>query len=127
MAVPKDLIYQELGKVLASRLKQNCTPMVKTALDQCWISHWHYTKDAAEVIGIPETSPTLKVLVLHSCNAIAISCLSSCWPEVLAIWQNLTGSLAHIALFQISADSDYDNLQPILFESLDLIENQYPL
>ena len=125
MALPKDLLYQEFGKVLASRLKKNCTPVVKAALDQCWISHWHCPKGTVELADLPETSPTLKVLVLHSCNVVAISCLSHCWQEVLTAWQDLTGSMSQIALFQISGDGSYEDLQPILFESLDLIENDY--
>jgi len=123
MAVPQDQVYQELTKVLASRLKQNCTPEVKAALDQCWISQWQYN---GQPLGLGNTSETLllQVLVLHSSNSVAISRLRDCWQEVLTAWQNLTGSLTYIALFQISTDDFFEDLQPILFESAELVENQ---
>lgn len=122
MAVPQDQVYQELTKVLASKLKQNCTLEVKAALDQCWISHWQYNQQPLNLGDTPETL-LMRVLVLHSDNSVAISRLYDNWEEVLTIWQDLTGSFTYIALFQISADNLSEDLQPILFQSVELVEN----
>jgi len=122
MAVPQDQLYQELTKALASKLKENSTPMVKTALDKCWISHWQYN---GQPLGLRDTTetPVLRVLVLHSDNPIAIACLRDCWKEVLTTWQGLTGSLTYIALFQIRIQEFFEDLQPVLFEFVELVEN----
>jgi len=122
MAVPQDEVYQELTKVLASKLKQNCTPEVKAALDKCWISHWQFNQQSHSWEDTPEVL-LKQVLVLHSDSLVAISCLYDNWKEVLTIWQDLTGSFTYIALFQISADNLSEDLQPILFESVELVGN----
>ncbi|HEY9847067.1 MAG TPA: hypothetical protein V6D03_12845 [Candidatus Caenarcaniphilales bacterium] len=110
MSVPRDPIYQELGSLLTHKLKQSCHPEVKEALDRCWISQWCYQY-------YQEFPTPLQILVVHSVNAAATSCLRQCWQDVAAQWHNLTGSLTHFALFEETTES----FQAILFEAIEAI------
>lgn len=114
--------YEELSQVLASRLKQNCPPLVTAALDRCWISYWYRVDPGFQGLLARQSSTlregsSLRILVLQSNSAIAIAYLQAHWRDVAQVWHALTGSSVYVAVFAGSPGNTSENAQPVLFET----------